>query len=177
MNAELDKKTQVAVPLTPSAYNALVAAARLRDIRLIKSDFSLSPDGINRENEWKLLNTCEIQEVQFDPDGLLFAWVAAEAICKIKNKRVAAFRARYLIVYDVHGVPEEPAVEAFARRVARFAAYPYFRAHVAELASQAGVRLPPLPIIKETRLIPQEQAIPSRVEPAQISDSKQQEPS
>ena len=161
MNAQPEKKPEGTPSLTPAAYNALVAAARLRDIRLLKADFSLDPSGLENESDWKLSQTCEIIGADFDADAeMMVAWVAAEAVCKRKNKKVVNIRCKYMIVYDVQGQPEALAVSAFAKRVARFAAYPYFRAHVAEVGSQAGLRLPPLPVIKEMRLIPQDKAIP-----------------
>jgi hypothetical protein len=159
MTAQVEKKSEAVTPpptVTPAAYNSLVAAARLRDIRLLKSEFVLDPDGIDAEDSWKLNQSCEIQQAQFSPETeMLLTFVEASAICKIKNKKVVTVRCRYLVAYEVQGDPEELAINAFAKRVARFAAYPYFRAHVAEIASQAGLRLPPLPIIKEVKYIPQ----------------------
>src|ERR1700722_13854944 len=118
-----------AAPVPPAAYNTLVAAARLREIRLLKADFSLDPAGVDRETDWKLSQTCEIQSADYSAeDELLLTFIDATAFCKIKNKKVVAVRCRYLVVYDVQGHPERAAIDAFAKRVARFAAYPYFRA-------------------------------------------------
>jgi hypothetical protein len=164
MTAPIDEKKGVATPqpreaVSPTAYNTLVAAARLRDIRLLKSEFSLDPEGVDREDEWKLSQSCEIKGADFIPESnLLMTFIDASASCKIKNKKVIQVRSRYLVVYDLQGSPSEAAVDAFAKRVARFAAYPYFRAHVAEIGSQAGVRLPPLPMIKEVKVIPKAEA-------------------
>ena len=40
-------------------------------------------------------------------------------------------------------------VVRFVNRVGNFAAYPYFRSHFAEITSQAGITIPPLPVMKE----------------------------
>lgn len=167
MTAQTEKKDETApaiVPvLTPAAYNSLVAAARLRDIRLLKADFSVDPNSLEHQDNWKLTQTCEIQLAEFNAEAeLLVTFVDAAATCKFKNKKIVTVRCRYIVVYDVQGKPEALAVNAFARRVARFAAYPYFRAHVAEISSQAGLRLPPLPIIKEVKIIPKIEADPPK---------------
>jgi hypothetical protein len=164
MNAEVTKDAATtAAPLTPAAYNAFVGAAILRDIRLIKSDFSLNEMALDVDlADGQMHQTCEIESAEYDTEvEMMAAWVVAEATCKKKSKKIAALRCQYLIMYDVQRNPEQGAVDAFARRVARFAAYPYFRAHFAEVCSQAGLRLPPLPVIKETRLIPNDQPKPS----------------
>jgi len=157
MNADGKAETVIhaPTPVAPAQYNALVAAARLHEIRLVKSEFNLNPEGLEHQDDWKLSQTCEVQHVEFDANsGLLITGIGAEAVCKRKSKKAVTFRCRYIVVYEIHGTPEGAAVDAFAKRVARFTAYPYFRAHVAELSSQAGLQLPPLPVIKETRLIP-----------------------
>ena len=82
------------------------------------------------------------------------AWISAEANCVKKRKKIISVKCRYLVVYEVDGAPDDLIIQAFSRRVARFAAYPYFRAHFAELVSQAGVYIPPLPIIKERKILP-----------------------
>jgi hypothetical protein len=154
MNAQ-SELAAVKPPVTPAAYNEFVARAVLREIRLIKSDFSLHPEALGDQKSWRHLQSCEIQESHYDAsDNSLVMFVSAEAYCVNKRKRVISTKCRYMVAYSVDGKPDEAAVEAFARRVARFSAYPYFRAHFAQLMSQAGVEVPPLPIIKERRFIP-----------------------
>lgn len=142
-------------PVNPAAYNMLVAAARLRDIRLLKSEFTLDAESLHyKVDDWKMTYDCEIHHADYDRDSqLLIAFVQAEAFCKKKTKRILSARCRYVAVYDIHGEPEDDTVNAFANRVARFAVYPYFRAHFSETCSQAGLQLPPLPVIKETKLL------------------------
>jgi hypothetical protein len=162
MNAKIEAPvsapTPVAAPaaaLEPAAYNALVNSARLRDLRLVKSEFNLDAEGLDPEPSWKQVHTCELQQSHYDAEnGLLVAWIIAEANCLKKRKKIISVKCRYLVVFEVDGAPDELIIQAFSRRVARFAAYPYFRAHFAELVSQAGVFLPPLPIIKERKIMP-----------------------
>lgn len=165
MNAHAEKSSEVvpavaltppvASAVTPAAYNTLVASARLRDIKLVTSNFVLDPDGLSDQPSWKQLQTCEIEQSYYDEARkLLIAWVSANASCTKDDKVVVAAQCKYVVIYSVDGDPEEVAVTAFAKRVARFAVYPYFRAHFAGITSQAGLFLPPLPIIKEKKNIP-----------------------
>jgi len=174
MSAPAEKPLGNAPSLSPAEYNKLVAAANLRDIRLVESSFAIAPDGLETRPELKLVHTCEIENAHADiADGLLVAIVAAAASAVIAGEdrgsetELVSARCRYLIVYNIVGNPTEAAVDTFAKRVARFAAYPYFRAHFAELASQAGLMLPPLPVIKERRLIPEVAQTPTPSLPQQ----------
>jgi hypothetical protein len=74
-----------------------------------------------------------------------FNW---EIIVRKGRKKLLTINATYLVSYDnVPDVSEEAAV-AFLRKVGRFAAYPYFRALVARLTSDARTDLPILPMLK-----------------------------
>jgi hypothetical protein len=175
MNQKVEPKAENP-PIAPAVYNAFVATAQLREIRLIKSEFTLRPGGLEEQESWRYIHSCEINASDFDAEsGLLMAFVSAEAYCLEKRKRVVSTKCRYLIIYTVDGEPEQAVVDAFSRRVARFAAYPYFRAHFAELMSQAGVAAPPLPIIKERRLLAEPKSPP--VKENQVENIKQLEKS
>src|ERR1700743_2772652 len=88
MNAPDDRPKGAALaPVTdPQKYNALVAAAQLRDIRLVESNFALSPDGLERRQEFKLTQACDIENVHVDVgQGLLVAIVSASASAALAN--------------------------------------------------------------------------------------------
>jgi len=147
-------------PPTPAAYNAFVATTTLQEVRLVKSDFALNPEGFLDEDGWVYAHACELDSSHYDSErDLLFAFLSAEAFATKKRKRLVSVKCRYVVVYSVSGKPEESVVDAFAKRVARFTAFPYFRAHFADLMSQAGMHVPPLPVLKETRPLPQPTAI------------------
>lgn len=78
----------------------------------------------------------------------LIAEVALAAGCKQGRKWVLRGRSTYLVAYTVEGRPTVQAAEEYLNKVARFTAYPYFRAHFAGLCSQAGAQMPPLPVMK-----------------------------
>ncbi|MGZ8362879.1 MAG: hypothetical protein ACXW3D_03370 [Caulobacteraceae bacterium] len=139
-------------PVSPEAYSEVVDSARMRNIRLIKSDFLMDPEGMYPGSEWKSGFGCDVTETTFDLErGLLTGMIVGEAFCKIGRRKVVSLRCHYLVAYDISGTPDEAAALSFVARVGNFAAYPYFRAHFAELTTQAGLMLPPLPILKEGR--------------------------
>lgn len=136
-----------------SDYSEAVEAADILNIRLIKSDFVVEPEGLGRDRtQWKQSYDFQVRDTRFDGTrSLLTALVIGDASCKVGRKRIIGLKARYMVAYSVSGSPTEAAALSFVRRVAGFAAYPYFRAHFAEVCSQSGIALPPLPIMKEPK--------------------------
>lgn len=77
----------------------------------------------------------------------LYGMFVFELSCRHGRKKMLTVEATYLVSFAVDGRTDEAAGELFVERVGRVAAYPYFRGLVAQLVSEAGVTLPPLPII------------------------------
>jgi hypothetical protein len=137
--------------LTPIAYNDLVDKAELIAIRLVSSTFKLEPDAYaRREDSWKQSYGCELERSIFEEgEDFAFGYFDASATIKIANKKILTLKSKYIIFYDVNGAPSSLAVDEFIKRVGKFAVYPYFRAHFAEVCSQAGLNVQPLPIMRE----------------------------
>lgn len=133
-----------------AAYDDAVEKADLRDIRLVSADYTSLPDiALPPHDSWKFGYNCEVEGVGYDEEaGLISAWVGAAAFCKAGRKKILNVKARYLIVWSVTHSVEQETVEKFATLLGPFAVYPYFRAHFAEITSQAGLLVPPLPIMK-----------------------------
>lgn len=144
-------KATAGTAASPETYSQAVDSAELRNIRLLKSSFAMEPEGlsINRTN-WRLAYRCEVVTVSFDAERkVVSGLVDAEASWKAGRKRLFFVKASYVVAYDLRGTPGEEAATRFVRRVGRFAVYPYFRAHFSGLTAQAGVNIPPLPVMKE----------------------------
>ena len=139
--------------VSTSDYSEAVEAATINNIRLIKSEFVVEPEGLGRDkSQWKQSYDFQVRDTRFDGTrNLLTALVVGDASCKVGRKRIVGLKARYLVAYTVSGSPTEAAALSFVRRVAGFADYPYFRSHFAEVCSQSGIVLPPLPIMKEPK--------------------------
>jgi preprotein translocase subunit SecB len=145
-------------------YAEVVSSAEIRAIRLINSDFNVEAQAISRDHsKWKLNYGCDVVESRYDASRkLLTALVATSVVCKFGRRNILSHRCKYVVVYDVSGDPEEEAALQFVERVGRFAAYPYFRTLFADMTTQAGVNLPPLPVLKEgSRPIPRQATTPT----------------
>lgn len=133
-----------------AAYNDAVEKADLRDIRLVSAEYNSLPEiALPPSESWKFGYSCEVEGVGYDEEaGLISAWVGAAAFCKNGRKRILNVKAKYLIVWSVSHSVEQETIEKFATLLGPFAVYPYFRSHFAEITSQAGLLVPPLPIMK-----------------------------
>lgn len=138
-----------------AAYRAAADAADMHSIRLIFSQFDLKPEGLDSDKgNWSQGYSCVTQATSFNEEkNMLHAFVEAEAFCKSGKKKIISLRCKYIVSYSVQGEPDPAAANRFAHHVGRFAAYPYFRAHFAEVTSQAGLYLPPLPVMREGKRI------------------------
>lgn len=133
----------------PKAYNNLVSRAVLRSIRLTDSRFELKPEALEVDSDqWRKDINAEVREIVSSADAELLAGsFAFDVVCRHRRKKVVAVQAVYLVSFRLQGEYDQDAAVLFLERVGRVAAYPYFRSLVADLASQAGVSMPPLPII------------------------------
>lgn len=131
------------------AYNSVVERALLRSIRLTECRFDMKPEALDADLAvWQKDIRGDVEEVFFDRDnGRLAGFFVFEAILRFRRKRVLVVSAKYLVTYKVSGEIETDIGELFVERVGRVVAYPYFRSVVATLAAQAGLQMPPLPII------------------------------
>lgn len=166
MNPRAPAQSKPAAPrrASPSEYSDAVSAAEMVSIRLIKSEFAVEPEGLGHDRSaWKRSYDCQVTRVSFDRTRrLLTGIVSADAVCKLGRRRLISLKSSYLLVYSVEGEPTDAAAESFVQRVGAFAAYPYFRAHFSDACSQAGVTLPPLPVLK---------APPQRIAPSKKAAS------
>jgi hypothetical protein len=131
------------------AYNGVVGRALLRGIRLTESRFDMKPDALELDAKtWRKDIRGEVEEVFVDAEsGRLAGTFLFEVVCRHRRKRLLSASARYLVSYQVAGPFDQDSAQLFVERVGRVVAYPYFRALVASLTSQAAVEMPPLPII------------------------------
>lgn len=134
-------------------YSQAVEAANLSHIRLIRSNFDTQPEVFGPPcADHKSSYSCKITDAFFDDEsGLLTGWFVGKVNIKIGRRKILDMSATYLVIYDINGSPTEDAALKFVHAVGNFAVYPYFRAHFASLTSEAGLQLPPLPILKEGR--------------------------
>jgi hypothetical protein len=134
-------------------YSQVVEAAELGQVRLIGCIFTTLPEAFGPPtDDWRSTYSCNVTEAFFDDEvGLLTGWVVGKVVIKSGRRKILDIKATYLVIYDISGNPTEDAALKFVRTIGNFAVYPYFRSHFASVTSDAGLKLPPLPILKEGR--------------------------
>lgn len=135
--------------MDPQTYNSLVARAHLRTIRMTASKFDMKPEALDLDPDaWQNNVGAGILERFLEAEsGSLYGVFGFEVICRHARKKVLSVSATYLISYRIQGECDEAACELFVERVGKLACYPYFRALVASLTSQAGLVMRPLPVL------------------------------
>jgi preprotein translocase subunit SecB len=134
--------------ISPEVYGDIVERAHLVDVKLTDSNFTIRPQffGANEE-ELRYSYDCDLTSRHVNNDLLMGMFVLATTV-KYSRKIVLKSRANYLIVFRIDGKPNEDAALLYLERVGAFGCWPYFRSHFANLCSDAGAVVPPLPIMK-----------------------------
>jgi len=128
-------------------YNKVVSGSHLVGIQLVKSSFDVEAD-LYEDGNRKLNFDREFQGYAFDKEERSVAgWFKFEVTVKKGRKSVLKGSAIYMVIYGLEFDADEDAAITFCERIGVFAAFPYFRAHVAHLAWEANAPLPPLPTI------------------------------
>ncbi|NTG19410.1 hypothetical protein G6L00_03065 [Agrobacterium rhizogenes] len=138
---------------TLEAYNSIIERADLLDIRLMDLKFNVKHQYYaaiaKGDDDLQHAFENDLAEMTYDaPSGLLmgnFRWVTK--VTKGK-KKLLEIDAKFYATY--HGVPDVDQVhmDAFLRRVGKFATYPYFRGVVSRLSWESHAELPIMPVLK-----------------------------
>lgn len=136
-------------------YNKVAMHSKLRLISLAKSVFNVNAECLHTQNDWKLSYDHKQIACSYSSDrNIVSAIFQYEVVAKLGRKTAMRATAEYVVLYSVPKDCGNEAAEGFCHNVGRFAAYPYFRALVAQLAAGANLMLPPLPTIASTAHIP-----------------------
>lgn len=140
---------------TAAEYNAVAMSARLRAINLLNSHYDFSPASGAPVSDWKFGYGVKVNSCKYDEEK---GWVAAvirySMSAKHGRKKIINCHADFGVFYSVGEVSNAEAAEGFCNNVGTFAAYPYFRALVANLVWNSGLDIPPMPAIASTAHIP-----------------------
>lgn len=132
-------------------YNAVAVGSRLEAINLLASQFEVNADCIGNSAKWNLSYGRKVLSCTVGGEEKYVAAILRyEVMAKLGRKRAMLCRADYGIYYSIPEGSKDEAAIGFCRNVGTFAAYPYFRGLMAQLAWNAGVNLPPLPAIAST---------------------------
>lgn len=137
--------------LNPQEYNRLVAHARVQAIRLINARFDIKPAALSgNRRDWTYNVSNRLLDWHCDNEALLLSgtWEYT-ASCVQGRRKLLTVMSKYLVTYRLSDVCNPEAGQEFYERVAKFAAYPYFRSTFAMLTQQSGIELHPLPVMSE----------------------------
>lgn len=134
-------------------YHEVTCKARLREVRLLESNY-YAKMGIfltaESSSDLRQAYSGEPAQHTYSVDrGVVagsYRWSA-----EVKNGRTKALKinTEYFVLYNgLINCPEEY-VQLYFKKIARFATYPYFRAHFAVHVSSSGLTLAPLPSLNE----------------------------
>lgn len=136
-----------------SEYAKTAQLAKLRDIKLINSAYTVKPkllELIAAKADLKHSFSGEVSSPRFDKsDGFLFGFYGWEAEIKSGRQKMLSVKAEYILAYSGLESASEDYVYLYFKKLARFTTYPFFRAHFAVLTSETGLSLPPLPSLAD----------------------------
>ena len=139
---------------TVPPYNVIVATSRLDTIRLVGTSFAVHPEYFAGEKSLAVggdMKTAATNTEAGTAVGLFEFWVEAKG--RESKETLLRFDCSYVVGYgglDLSSEELEAAAKLFVNRVGKFAVYPYVRGMLSRLSAEAGVDLPPLPVLKES---------------------------
>lgn len=129
-------------------YNKIVGSADLQTVQALKVSLDVDPEFYDESAERKFGIERDIVGVAVKPEGDAVAGTFRFAVTvKHGRKRVLKATAEYLVLYGLNEGADHDAAMEFCQRVGIFAAYPYFRALMAQLSWEANAQLPIMPVI------------------------------
>jgi hypothetical protein len=136
-------------------YNAVTTGARLEGINLLYNSFTIDPDCLVSQRQWKWSYGRKVLSCHYSEEEQTVAAIFQyHVIAKHGRKKALKCVADYGVFYHTPDDATQEAAVGFCHNVGTFAAYPYFRALFAQLVSEAGISVSPLPSIASTAHIP-----------------------
>jgi hypothetical protein len=150
-------KAKAKAGFSSAEYNAVATSSNLGAINMLASNFSVNPECLGEVSDWKLSYNRKVLSCSYDEEARYVAAIFQyEVVAKLGRRKAMRCTADFGVYYNTTADAPEAAAIGFCRNTGSFAAYPYFRALVAQLAWNAGVTLPPLPAIASTAHIPKQ---------------------
>jgi hypothetical protein len=134
--------------IDPDTYNDIARCAQLLGIQLIESSFTVLPGYFEENDKGKL--GIEVTELNgtYDTENRVVSCIFEFENYKKKGRlKVFDIKDKFIAFYQIPIDCDEFHAVAFASRVGVMACYPYFRAHVASMASLANADMPIMPTL------------------------------
>lgn len=140
--------------IDPHQYSNLLNRLELQSIFLAGNSFVLHPDVMlikNQREDEDFDLKFSLVDVDFSflgDQGILMGFFDWNTSIERDDRRIYDLNARYISQYFVDGQIDEEIIPVFMRRTGKLSTFPYFRALTHRLNAEAGLDLPPLPILK-----------------------------
>jgi len=144
------------------SYNEAVKEAKLLDIRLTESNWEFDLSMLKQIDQLQKFTDQSISDTPHfsSEDGRLFGKVLCSLLITPNSETdgsdpdaqteasqaAVSCEATYVVAFDVPKTFTSDDATKFFESTAKFAVWPYFRSHVANLAAQSRLELPPLPL-------------------------------
>ncbi|MGB7374817.1 hypothetical protein [Pontixanthobacter sp.] len=134
--------------IDPDIYNGIAKCAQLLAVQLIESSFNITPSFFEEIEEANFnIDVTDVNDSFDEKSRIASCMFQFENYRKRGRKKVFSLKDKFVIFYRIPAECDEFHAIAFARRTGLMAAYPYFRAHVAQTASMANAEVPILPTV------------------------------
>lgn len=133
---------------TKDDYNDVAAHAQLLAVSLLKAESEIKPEYFNPATKKNLsYATATLSSAHIDEEQSMSAVFQFVVEGKVGRKKLLKIYAEFFVVFGCGSNHNPEAAKAFCEHIGLYAAYPYFRSWVAQVACAAGVKLPPLPTL------------------------------
>lgn len=147
-NAANDHDPAEGLEFDKAEYNKVVSSAKLITVQLSKLDFAVDGEFYDQERAKSLHFDRGVSGCYFDADGPSVVGTFSYSVySKSGRNKLLRASAEFLVIYTLAEGSDENAAMVFCSRVGMYAAFPYFRGLMANVAWAANAQLPPLPVI------------------------------
>jgi hypothetical protein len=133
-------------------YNNAVGVANIEQVLLTESKFESKPEYFTAdEGEKNFKKSDSIKSFSINDRG---DFCASEIEYSVQIKRgnsiLLRVEASYIVIFKFDTPVDEGVARKIVSRIGRYAAYPFFRQHVAQISWESGSDLPILPMIRQS---------------------------
>lgn len=130
-------------------YNQVVDAAELSSVQMVNLKFDVKPSFFkSKKREFHYDGS--IKYIDFDAEnGNAIALTNFIVEARSGKSKILVCKADYICAYNSIVDCDKAAIDTYLRRVAIFAAYPYFRSLFASLDWAASTSMPILPVMRQ----------------------------
>ena len=134
--------------IDPKVYNQVARCARIVSVQLIESNFQIAPEFFRLDRKSVLnIDFSDLYSSFNEENRFTNTVFEFEAYKKVGRRKLFSVKSKFIVYYHIPADCDGTHAMAFSRKTGLVAAYPYFRAQVANICSMANADVPILPTI------------------------------